>query len=84
MRLTRNPLAAIRVRAGYDTAQAAADRLDCSRLHVLNIERGRVGGSPALLAKMSRAYGVPIATLAKAIRSAQLALLIRKLAQITD
>ena len=78
--MTRTPLAAIRIRAGFKGAPAAAAAIGCTKQHVYNIERGRVGASNPLLLRMEQAYGVPIATLRRAIRSGQRALLIRKLA----
>lgn len=76
-RLTRNPLARIRIEAGFDTAQVAATALDISRVHLLNVERGRAGASPRLISSMASAYGVEPQLIIDAIRHSRRDLLKR-------
>lgn len=77
--IPNNPLAVMRVLAGYATARAAAEKLGCSRIHLLNIERGHNGAGPALLDKISRLYRRQPEAVVRAIRRARKALLSRSL-----
>jgi DNA-binding XRE family transcriptional regulator len=81
MRLTRNPLIQMRMRAGYSSAEKAALALGVSRTHLHNIERGRGSPSWDLMARMISLYGVTERQLRVEIRKAQRSLLKRKLAQ---
>jgi transcriptional regulator with XRE-family HTH domain len=74
MRLTLNPLAAMRAVAGFKNAQDVGARLGCTRQHILSVERGRVGASDALIGKMAALYGIPEPDIREAIRTAQLRL----------
>lgn len=56
MRLVRNPLAKLRVKAGFPHAQDAATRLECSASWLLNVERGANIPSLDLIKKMARVY----------------------------
>lgn len=55
--MRRNRLARMRVAAGISSAEKAAKMIGCSRIHLLNVERGATGPSDELLAKIARAYG---------------------------
>jgi transcriptional regulator with XRE-family HTH domain len=70
-RLVRTPLAKFRMAAGIGTAEQAAKLLDCSRSHLLHIERGRYGASRELMAAMAKIYGVSESKIHEAIRSAR-------------
>lgn len=82
MRLVRTDLALARVAAGYETAAKAAEALAVSRMHLLNIERGRCGASDELFERMSALYQVRADWLKNLSRRAQRELLTRKLKQI--
>ena len=77
MKLVRNPLAKIRQAGGFATAQAAADKLGCSRVHLLNVERGRAGASWDLISKMMAAYGATETQIRVAVRKSRRELLRR-------
>lgn len=67
----RFKLAQIRVKAGYKTAQDAADLLGISRVHLLGIERGKGGPSEDLLQRMATLYRMDPLELMGKIRNAQ-------------
>lgn len=77
--IPNNPLALIRYRAGLATAREAAEKLGCSRIHLLNIERGRNGAGAGLLAKMAKLYQTDEAKIVRAILRAKKSLLERSL-----
>ena len=70
-RITRNRLARHRVDAGFDTAQQAAEKLGCTRVYLLNIERGATGASPALIQRIAALYGLSEDQVIFAMRLAQ-------------
>jgi transcriptional regulator with XRE-family HTH domain len=69
----------MRVAAGFSNAGAAARIVGCSRVHLLNIERGASGASKPILERIAKAYGVTLADIDQAIRSAREDLLKRLL-----
>lgn len=70
-RLVRFPLSKIRVAAGFRFATDAAGRLECSRVHLLNVERGATGASDALINRMATLYRVAPETVGEAIQNAR-------------
>jgi transcriptional regulator with XRE-family HTH domain len=77
--LARNPLARIRQNAGLKTAGEAARCLFISRVHLLNIERGRNGASEELIARMAKLYSTTATDIQDAIRRGHKSLLKRML-----
>lgn len=59
MKLVRNPLAKLRVKAGFPHAQDAATELGCSASWLLNVERGANVPSMNLINEMARVYRLP-------------------------
>lgn len=70
-RLVRSPVAALRVACGLETAAQGAVALDCSRAHLLAIERGRGGPSAELFSAMCLRYGCTHEQLQGALVKAQ-------------
>lgn len=54
--LVLNPLAKLRIQAGFKTALEAATRLEVSRVHLLNVEQGRAKPSDKLRDKLAQLY----------------------------
>lgn len=77
--LARNPLARIRQNAGLKTAGEAARCLKISRVHLLNIERGRGGASWDLVQRMAKLYSASETDIQDAIRKGHKSLLKRML-----
>ncbi len=75
----RNPLTRIRLAAGFPRAADAATAVDCSYIHLINVERGHVNPSEALVLRMARAFKVSEKRVRAAVRAAQRAMLKRKL-----
>jgi transcriptional regulator with XRE-family HTH domain len=74
-----NPLAVLRVSAGFTSAEAAAKRLDRTVNHIYNVERGRCGASDDFIEAMSRAYKVAPELIREAISRARKQMLKRQL-----
>ena len=83
-RLTRSPVARLRLAAGYETAQAAAEALGCSRIYVLEIEAGRSTPANALTSLMAEKYGTTSAELRGALNAVRRDLLERQLEQLDE
>lgn len=79
-----NPLAEIRIAAGFRTVEEARLKLKCSRFHLLNVERGRCGASEALIGRMSQAYGVEPALVRETIRRSRQDLLERQVKALRE
>ncbi len=75
----RSELARLRVAAGFDTALEGAARLGCSRIHLLNCERGASKPGPSLIQKMAKVYGKSVKSLNDMVKSAQRDMLRRQL-----
>lgn len=82
--MRRNPLARMRVAAGFPNATEAAKQVQCSRIHLLNIERGAAMGSDGLLERMAKAYGTDLETVRRAVGEAREDLLTRQLAHTRE
>lgn len=74
-----NPLAVIRLEAGYTSAEAAAKKLGRTVNHIYNVERGRCGASDDFIEAMAKVYGRPADTIREAISKARRQLLKRQL-----
>ena len=82
MRLTNNKLSARRIKAGYDTALKAAQKVKCSRIYLLEIEEGLARPSDALAERIAKLLGVTPATVRKDNEAARRDLLERQLQQL--
>jgi transcriptional regulator with XRE-family HTH domain len=63
--------AAWRIKAGFKTYLPAAEVLGISRVHLIQIEKGKSGAGPEVLAGMSRLYGVSLERIRAASYAAQ-------------
>lgn len=75
MRLVRNPLAKLRVKAGFPHAQDAATKLGCSASWLLNVERGANVPSVALINKMELIYQLPHKSIVAALQKGRQSLM---------
>jgi hypothetical protein len=66
-----NPLARIYTGAGFKTAALAAKACYVSRVHMLNLGRGRNGASDELIARMAKAFSCTETDIRDAIKLAQ-------------
>lgn len=74
-----NPLAVIRVNAGFESAAAASKKLGKTVNHIYNVERGRCGASEEFVGVMARVYGVSRGIILESISLARKQLLKRQL-----
>lgn len=77
--LVRSPVARRRLAAGFKNAALAAQELQCSRIHLLEIEEGASTPSDGLLERMAGSYGCPVAALKREIKRTRRDWLERKL-----
>jgi len=79
LRIVNSPVARLGVAAGYEIAEKRAKALGCSRVHLLNIERGAATASQALIGRMAGLYGVKRSKVELAIKQARKLLMKRTL-----
>ena len=63
-----NPLAALGMRAGYNTGRDRAKALAISRSHLMHIERGAIFPSETIIARMAAVYDRPEEMIVRAAR----------------
>ena len=70
-RLASGPVQDLRLRAGFNSAKEVAKLAGCSRIHLSGFERGAIGASAALKARLAELYGCSVERLDTASNEAR-------------